>query len=146
MKTKIFLASNPHNPNNNLRGFYSNLMSNDFIEVLHVATIEDLKEDSKGKVIEHELARIDKINILNSEFVIIDTDTETRTAYPYWACVNPNSKIILIGQNFSLVPDPFYAERVVASIKPDLLIPILSLLISESQEEVSPDKQDQVLD
>lgn len=147
MKTKIFLASNPYNPNNNLSGFYSNLMSDEAIDVLHPASFEELKEeDLKGKVADHEIARLDKLNILNSEFVIIDSDTEIRAAYPYWACVNPKARIIFVSKTLSIIPDPFYAEKVVAIVKPELLLPTLYLLLSESQVKDVQDKPSQALD
>jgi hypothetical protein len=145
MKTKIFLASSPNHPNNNLFDFYSNLRSNEDIDLLHPTSIDDVDEnDLKNiKVLEYEFARSDKLKILESTIVIIDWDSEIKNAYLYWSCINPNSKTIVVSKTFPDI-DLFVSERVIAVVKPELLLTMLYSYLEtlKIQEEASQDKQD----
>jgi len=149
MKTKIFLASSPTHPNNNLFGFYSNLRSNDDIDLLHPTSIDDMeKADLEDiKIIEYEFARMDKLKILESTVVIIDWDSEIRNAYLYWSCINPNSKTIIVSKTFPDI-DLFVSEKVIAIVKPEILLPTLYSYLEtlETPEEASQDKQDPIHD
>lgn len=146
MKTKIFLAGTPYNPNNNLSEFYSKLISDESIDLLHISDEDDLDETArKAPVLEYELARMDRLKILESEVVIIDWDSGIRNAYLYWACVHPNSKIIIVSKT-SVNVDIFAAEKVVAVVKPYLLLPTLYSLFSECPKEASQGTPDPTLD
>lgn len=147
MKTKIFLASSPIHPNNNLLEFYSNLRSNEDIDLLHPTSTDDIEEtDLKDiKVLEYEFARVDKLKILESTVVIIDWDSEIRNAYLYWSCINPNSKVIVVSKTFPDI-DLFVSERVLAVVKPEILLSTLYsyLKILENPKEASQDTQDPI--
>lgn len=139
---KIFIASSPNKPNNNLSNFYAKLKSDENIDLLHPTCIDDFNDNELKdiKVLEYELARIDKIKILESKITIIDWDSETRNAYLYWSCINPESKIIVVSRIFPNI-DLFASEKVIAIVKPELLLTMLYSYLG-TQEVASQDKQD----
>lgn len=140
---KIFIASSPEKPNNNLSKFYNELIDDKSVNILHPTSIDDINdiEPNGINVVEYELARQDKIKILESDVVILDWDAMVRSAYLYWSCINPNTKIIVVSRIFPNI-DPFAAEKVIAIVKPDFILDfVYSYLRSQTQ-----DKQDQVHD
>lgn len=148
MKTKIFLASSPYHPNNNLFEFYSKLRSDENIELIHPASVKDFSDEDLKEILitDYELANRDRLEILESSIVIIDWDSDVRNAYLYWSCINPNSKTIIVSRLFPSI-DTFCSEKVLAIVKPEILLATLySYLSSMNPEAVVQDKEDPVLD
>ena len=138
--TKIFIASSPEKINNNLKDFYNVLIEDKDIEVIHPTSIEDIEDEKLKniKVLDYEISRSDRLKILESDIIILDWDSEIRSAYLYWSCVNPKTKVVVVSRIFPNI-DSFASENIIATVKPEFVVNFIYSFL-HSQEVASLDK------
>ncbi len=137
---KIFLASSPKSSHNNLHAFYLKLSHDTRVTLVHPTKIEEIPEEFTG-VLEHELARIDMLKILESDLVIFDYDARPPIEWLIYGNVSPLSDTIVISRAQTDI-EPSIARKVRATLRAEDVYGFIVYLLDSKTQCSSSDKSD----
>lgn len=88
-------------------------------------------------MVEHLIAKEDRLKILEADIVLIDYDSSPGLHVLALATVNPSSRIVVVSRICPLI-DSYFSEKIMAIVKPCLVIPVIMSMISEGKSDPTP--------